>query len=253
MSSVVVSGGINSVVYWIRKKEHTDMTCEGYIGVSCQNKKRWKDHQLSYENKHLGNAIKKYGWENLIKEILIIASSDYCLFVENKLRPKANVGWNIAAGGGKPPLTKWNLGKRMSEETKQKISMNRKGIKHTSEMQARLNLNLLIGGEKTRFKKGHLSWILGKSHSPESIQKMRLIKTGKKLSEETRKRISASNMGRKMNDYTKQRLREANINRTPPMRGKHFPKVSCPHCGKTGGLSGMKCWHFDNCRIKEAA
>lgn len=25
-------------------------------------------------------------------------------------------------------------------------------------------------------------------------------------------------------------------------------KVECPHCGKIGGLSGMKSWHFDNCK-----
>lgn len=25
-------------------------------------------------------------------------------------------------------------------------------------------------------------------------------------------------------------------------------KVSCPHCGKVGGYSAMKRWHFDNCK-----
>jgi hypothetical protein len=26
-------------------------------------------------------------------------------------------------------------------------------------------------------------------------------------------------------------------------------KVICDHCGKTGFISGMKAWHFDNCRL----
>ena len=26
-------------------------------------------------------------------------------------------------------------------------------------------------------------------------------------------------------------------------------KVSCPHCGKTGGIAIMKRWHFGNCKV----
>jgi hypothetical protein len=35
-------------------------------------------------------------------------------------------------------------------------------------------------------------------------------------------------------------------------RGKRqnpAPKVECPHCGKIGGISAMKQWHFDNCKF----
>jgi group I intron endonuclease len=28
-------------------------------------------------------------------------------------------------------------------------------------------------------------------------------------------------------------------------------EATCPHCGKTGGISGMTRWHFDNCRSKD--
>jgi len=30
---------------------------------------------------------------------------------------------------------------------------------------------------------------------------------------------------------------------------KNNPKITCPHCSKVGAVSGMKRYHFDNCRI----
>ena len=33
-------------------------------------------------------------------------------------------------------------------------------------------------------------------------------------------------------------------------RGKFYEKVECPHCGKIGGGSPMKRYHFDNCKQK---
>lgn len=35
---------------------------------------------------------------------------------------------------------------------------------------------------------------------------------------------------------------------------KHMPQpiITCPHCGKFGGISNMKRWHFNNCKLFEA-
>ncbi len=33
--------------------------------------------------------------------------------------------------------------------------------------------------------------------------------------------------------------------------GKLQPLSTCPHCGKVGGVSNMKIWHFENCKNKE--
>lgn len=40
-------------------------------------------------------------------------------------------------------------------------------------------------------------------------------------------------------------------NGSHPFQIKNAAKiqVTCPHCGKTGGLTGMKKWHFDKCRL----
>jgi hypothetical protein len=89
------------VVYWIHLKEHTDIDTEGYVGVSIDFKERMYRH-LKITAKldcHFGNAINKYGWENLVKEIIFEGSKDECYLKEKELRSSFQVGWNEAVGG----------------------------------------------------------------------------------------------------------------------------------------------------------
>jgi hypothetical protein len=95
---------IQSNVYWIRLPDHDDILQQGYVGVANNVKKRWKVHKYSPENPHLKNAVKKYGWENLIKEVILTADRNYCEYIEERLRPEAGIGWNIVKGGGRPPI-----------------------------------------------------------------------------------------------------------------------------------------------------
>jgi hypothetical protein len=78
------------------------MFSQGYVGVSKNVKIRWGQH-LKYGNPHLQNAIKKYGWKNLVKEVILVSDNQYCLEIETKIRPNEGIGWNIIVGGGMPP------------------------------------------------------------------------------------------------------------------------------------------------------
>lgn len=242
---------MNSSVYWIHCPEHTDILTQGYIGVSNNTKYRWREHQTRTENIHLQRAIKKYNWDNLIKEVIVIADELYCLAVEFKLRAKDSIGWNIVAGGGMPPSS---LGKKFirTEEYKAQMSISKMGHKHTPEMQAKLNLNLTEGGKATRFVKGQVAHNKGVPALPHVIEAAKRGSTGRKHTKEELNKMSLSQMGRVMSAHTKESLRVANKGRKPAMAGKHFPKVICPHCNTEGGLTGMKSWHFDNCRNKGA-
>jgi len=155
-------------VYWICAPHHTDMTSDGYIGVSKNAKNRWLyghnwAHRKSrHDNPRLANAISKYGWDNLIKKVLVIADENYCYELERKLRPEDNIGWNLTTGGGKPPIAKFrgedyksplkgvprptpwliggtppNKGKKASDEAKAKMSIAGKGRKQTPEQIAK--------------------------------------------------------------------------------------------------------------------
>lgn len=102
---------MSAVIYWIRAKDHTDITCQGYVGVAKSASKRWWGHKWAlnagrHDNPLLSNAVKKHGWDNLVKEIVLVSEESYCYETEAKLRPSEKIGWNLAIGGCKPPVSK---------------------------------------------------------------------------------------------------------------------------------------------------
>jgi len=184
-------------VYWIRHKDHSDLLTQGYIGVSNNTEKRFAKHKAQInQNTHINpiliNAVKKYGWNNLLKSVILIADKAYCLEVEAKLRKTKEIGWNIAPGGGMPNIkfgqenpmrdpvtaaktaaTKKGVATRgygwhHSEETKTKISNLAKGrpksgkkvfingINFISQSDAAKYFGMHIRTFKKRFKKGEL-------------------------------------------------------------------------------------------------
>ena len=142
---------MNAEVYWIRAAHHTNILCEGYVGVSKNANSRWTyGHGWAFrknrhENAKLANAIAKHGWDNLIKTVVVISDESYCYDLERKLRPKELIGWNLAIGGGKPQVSKprligrppGNAGKPVSDETRAKLSAAKKGRKQTPEQIAK--------------------------------------------------------------------------------------------------------------------
>ena len=225
------------------------MFSQGYIGVSNNTKLRWREHETRTGNAHLKRAIAKYSWDNLVKEVIVIADELYCLAVEFKLRSKDKIGWNIVAGGGMPPSSR---GKKFirSEEYKAQMSISKMGQKHTPETQTKINLNLTEGGKATRFVKGQVAHNKGQPMLPHVREAIRKSNVGRVRTQEERDNVSKRMLGHIVTQETRDKISIGNTGRKPPMAGKHFPKVICPHCNTEGGLTGMKSWHFDNCRNK---
>lgn len=156
-----------SSVYWIHKEDHTDILSQGYVGfVSTGLHHRWGQHRRSAENGNgfvFHRAISKYGYENLKKSVVCIGTADYCLFIENRLRPKRNIGWNIAIGGDSPAL-----GRKMSDKGRLAVSKAQTGRIKTSEERIRIGdasrgriptaqarLNMSIAGKIRGFSDTH--------------------------------------------------------------------------------------------------
>lgn len=225
-------------VYWIHHPSHTDLFTQGYIGISANVKNRWEVHKNRTQNAHLRNAIKKYGWDNLIKKIILIAEESYCLMIEEKLRPQDNLGWNICKGGNKPKsgIEPWNKGLPMSEETKKKLSQSKKGFVPW------------IAGKKGIF----IAWNKGKKTSPETRLKQSIAKIGKQsprkgvvLSIETIEKMRKAKVGKcNLSELGRQAIIKAH-------KGIKQTLVSCIYCKKSGGVMTMPRWHFDNCKYKE--
>jgi len=212
-----------SSVYWIHHPEHTDMFSQGYIGVSKDLKRRFRNHAKHTNNLHLKRAIKKYGWDNLVKEVVLVAEETYCLMIEAKLRAADKMGWNITKGGGMPPSA---LGMKFtrSEEWKQKQSVARKGkpswnkgIKYTEEQKSNVF-------KLSEYMKDKPHGMLGKTQSIESIESMKQKKIGKKQTlESVEKRRKA-------------------------MIGYVYTKTTCPNCNKSVSINMAKRYHFDKCK-----
>jgi len=214
-------------VYWIHHPDHSDMLSQGYIGVSKNVKNRWNKHKALTQNAHLKNAINKYGWDALVKKVLLIADETYCLMVEAKLRAQNNIGWNITKGGGKPPAM----------------------VNVTSFVKGMKPWDAGTGKPKAP-SKPRVAWNKGLPTSDDAKAKQSLAKLGKPsprkgavLSKETIEKIKANRPKTVLSEAGRQAIIEANT-------GRKHGTLTCHHCGKTGGLTAMPRWHFDNCKLK---
>lgn len=220
-------------VYWIHHPDHTDMFSQGYIGVSNDISRRWEAHKNRTQKGRLKNAIKSYGWDNLVKKVILIADRWYCLMIETRLRPTNNIGWNHAFGGGCPPDATGN---------KHRLGMSppNKGVPWSDEVKARISAK----------KMGSIPWNKGIPTSEETKKKQSLAKIGKPshrkgavLSDETIAKIKANRPKVVLSEAGRQAIIKTNT-------GRKYGIVTCPHCGKTGGLTAMPRWHFNNCKEK---
>ena len=124
-------------VYWIRKVEHTNIYTEGYVGVSTNIERRWREHVTEaranrHPNSFLRNVINKHYPDNLIFEIVYLSNEDNCYNYEEMLRPETNIGWNLRSGGpvgkiteeGRKAISAKTLGKKLTEKEKERRRYN---------------------------------------------------------------------------------------------------------------------------------
>jgi predicted GIY-YIG superfamily endonuclease len=114
-------------VYWIHYINQIEPLNEGYIGITNNLNKRYKYHfeGINNDNKLLYESLKK----GAIQSVLHVCDNyENALEIEKYYRPKENIGWNLAAGGGMPPSRKGKpgtygmLGKKHRKESNQQRS-----------------------------------------------------------------------------------------------------------------------------------
>ncbi len=99
-----------NLIYWAHLEEHTDINNQGYIGVTSQTlEKRQKKHfedTKANSQYTFHRAIRKYNNKIIWDVVAEYENEKDAYSFENQLRPKENIGWNNAIGGGKPPVAK---------------------------------------------------------------------------------------------------------------------------------------------------
>lgn len=242
-------------LYHIHRNEDKSDLCKGYIGISKNPELRFKQH-LKKPNKILKNALSKYS--DITMTVITEGSLEEMLRMEEVLRPDVNLGWNLAKGGGLPPVTEMTEGRKEKISKKMKGRQNSLGYKHldsTKKLISLVNSGKVVSnetkelirksrvGEKASTEtRSRMSESQFKRFSLESEkEKLKKSHTGKKLSCEHKSKISEGMKGHIVSENTKGKLREIN---------KNAPRFVCPHCGKKGGKGAMIRWHFDNCKLK---
>lgn len=196
----------------------------------------------------LKKAIKKYGKENFIKQI--IEDNVECTEQLNKLEKyyiSNNINencYNLAEGG--------NGGNTIKHYTEERLK------------QFKEKMSNVTTGENNPF--------YGQTHTEETKNKISESKTGSKYSDEFKKKCSKRmlgntiNNGRKHNDKTKQKHSENNSGEGNHMFGKQHSektlnlisdrikeskkiKIKCEHCNKEVDKGNFNRWHGDNCKL----
>lgn len=137
----------------------SDPYSEGYIGVTCLSiQERFEQHSKNiYKKSIVKKAIDKYDDIEIVK--LHNDNEKKCLSLEEYYRPKECIGWNIAKGGGYPPM--------MNEDTAKSISatLRAKSITPYSK-----NTHSAEAIEKRKKSMAGRKWF----YNPETLQNKRL-------------------------------------------------------------------------------
>lgn len=207
------------VVYWIRRREHSNINTEGYVGITNNFCRRTQFHmKYCYDNPRLKRAIAKY--QDIVIDVVYEGTKEECQARESIFRPLRLIGWNIAEGGGMPPN---NKGKKWSETHREKYlqSINERQSNFRTTEQRRKGIN-------TRKQNGYVE---GKNLKPE-----RIIDTIWWTNGQINRRSKLSPGDEWCRGRTK---------------FQHYGEVKvCPHCSKSGKGSGMVRFHFDNCKLR---
>ena len=202
---------INKYMKYTIYKTTNKLDGKYYIGCHCTEDEN--DEYLG-SGKHLVSAIKKYGKEHFVKEILHIFENKQDMFdkereLVNEEFVKNPITYNLKVGGsgGNPGIVGAFTGRTHSEVTKEK--QRYASLIQVTSVEKRKKLSVNNWSKKDPLKhKDHVVKInkgIPKSHSH------------------------------------REKLRESNL-------GIKHKIVSCPHCGTAGGERAIKRWHFDNCK-----
>ena len=201
---------------------HTFPNDKRYIGITC-NKPEWRwNGGMGYRRQPvLYNAIIKYGWDNVLHEIMaenLLEDEAKAMEIEliaNYRTQNHLYGYNGTAGGdGKPgcvasketrsKLSDMRRGKHLSEEAKSKISESLKGRQKSEE--TRLKLSEINKGkhpsDESRAKNSEAH--KGMRHSEESYAKQSESMKGKTHTAEAKLKMSLANdcYKKRMYQYT---------------------------------------------------
>ena len=209
------------------------------------------EHGRSYEIHHIDGNRENNSIENLQ---CLSAEDHYKLHYEKGEYFAAHLIAQRIKSSSLKEITEWNISDAHREAlresklgdknpmknpvTREKVSKALKGRKKSPEAEAK-RLKSREGFKHSEESKEKISAALkGKPKSEAHKQKMSEVRLGHKRSQKSIEKQKQSSKGYKHSEKVKEKMRKPKV------------KVECPYCTQVGGVSQMKRWHFDNCKLK---
>ena len=209
--------------------------------------------------RRLKYSLNKYGKENHKREII-----EYCdtrkqvLTRENEIVNLNEIAkedcMNLIVGGGNTYIY------TPTDDIKRKISLSMVGKvrtkQHSNNLSKSLSGRKLSELHKENLKNNHVGRT-GIPHTEETKKKLSNVHLGKQYSlghiqtNEHKKKIREANKGKTRSAETKRKMSEAKRGKTSPQKGIPQKKLICSICNKVGGITNMKRYHFENCKLKK--
>lgn len=189
---------MTSYIYTISNK----LNNKTYVGKSNNTKQRFNNH--FHSKSYIGNALRKYGKENFVFQII----EEYKFeeeayeaeqFFIQYLGTQTPFGYNLVSGGKGGSA---GVRRKLSSETKRKISETLKGHIVSEQTKKKLSENHMFHKHSEETKKKMSS----KIRSEEFKRKISKILKGHIVSEETKRKISKANKGRKHSEETRKKM-----------------------------------------------
>ena len=195
------------------------MWTQGYIGVTVNMKERVYAHKNKNNNEciKLHNYLNKYKDKVIFKILKEFNTQEEAYEAEMIMRPHADIGLNISAGGGVG-----NGFIKKTDEHKSNMGNSRKGIPFTEEHKANMS-KALMGRVCTKEHrenirkalKGNIPWNKGMKMSEEYCNACREGQKGRIFTEEHREHLRKANLGRIFTDEWKANIKKSAKNRPP--------------------------------------
>lgn len=196
--------------------KHTTPSGKVYIGITSQKiELRWRNGK-GYKTQVFNHAIEKYGWDNIIHEVLFenLSHKDACAkeieLIEKYKSNDSKYGYNVTSGGdGTIGIISVWRGKHLPKETCIKISESNKGKVPTLEARKRMSNSQ----KKLASSPNYINPMQGKKHSDQTKAIISHCHKGRKLSDEHKKKLSEAGKGRIVSNETRKKLSESAYNR----------------------------------------
>ena len=225
-----------------------------YIGQTIH----WQDKSYLGSGVALCEAVKKYGRSKFKRKILKVCYNQKQLdawemiMIRKYNSTDKSIGYNILTGTAnnfgsinpskipevKEKIRKSSIGRKLSEETKKKISLANKGQKNHmfGKHMSKQNKEMISKMAKNRLKKPENNPMFGKKHSDETKQLIREknkglfgIKNsnyGNRWTDEQKQKLSDKKKGVKMSEKTKDKMRiNGKIRFLKPENNPMFGKI----------------------------